>query len=98
MSDSPISTSSECGQTVSTAPIIGETAGQWMRRHMGAVNDAITAGTFTLGDELCTQWLDAQGTSQSVCSDRLPGESDAAFKTRHFADAATAMVDNPPVP
>lgn len=94
----PIITSSDASGNVQTESNFGENPGQWVRRHFGNVVTACDANEFPLGSELCTEWYDESYEHKSHCTTRSPGETDAQFRTRHFADTAVAMIEAPPMP
>jgi hypothetical protein len=77
--------------SVTTSHQDGESVREWVERH----NESLYDGT--PGSTLETSWTSGEGP-QKVKNQRLPGESDAAFVTRHIESYLVVMVETPPVP
>ncbi len=87
-----ITTTGTTKDPLSTKFQSGESIRDWVKAH----DDAVAASTPS-GNTLTTTWPCATG-QESVSTNRLPGESDEAFKLRHIADYLPEMLDCPPVP
>jgi hypothetical protein len=92
----PIETVNQHYTKVSTRKAPNETNAQWFARHFQNVLSEWDGGQFPLTDELCTNWLDANGVPRGPCTQRNSGETDAAFLSRHADAAAAEAAQNPP--
>ena len=77
--------------SVTTSHQDGESVREWVARHNESLNDG------TPGSTLETSWTSSDGPKK-VKNQRLEGETDAAFVTRHVESYLVVMVECPPVP
>lgn len=71
----------------------GDTSAQWARDWAGELDNANVSGV----SQLKTCWPNPSG---ECCEEtnRLPGETDAEFRSRHKAEVAVKMLECPPIP
>ena len=86
---SPITTTGT-SPNVSTSHQNGESVRDWVGRHNQGVKDS-SPGTL-----LETCWV-SSGGPQKVTNSRLPGETDAAFRSRHIESYLVVMIEKPPL-
>ena len=87
-----ITTTGTTTDPIGTKHVSGESVQDWVKRH-----DRKVAGSTPSGDSLTTTWPCASGT-ETVTTDRLPGETNTAFIQRHTIAYLSAMIECPPVP
>ncbi len=82
------------GQNVRTDRNDGETVPDHLVRH---VNDVLAAMPgWIVGLELCTRWETSATAYFDSCTSRNPGETDAEYLDRHFAQVADNVGKHPP--
>lgn len=90
--------------TVSTSHETGDTAAQWLGKHVDRVRKAIQDGNFPIDTaaRIATNWPTDVGPSPheriTIRRTGPPPETDSQFLDRHFAEVAADMVNYPPVP
>lgn len=88
--------------SVSTSYESGDTAAQWLGKHVDRVNKAIADGDFPIGTaaRIGTSWPTSVGSSPheriTIRFTGPPPETDSELLDRHFADVAEDMIDYPP--
>lgn len=87
-----ITTTGTTKDPVTTKHQSGESVQDWVKRHDKKVGESTPSG-----NSLTTTWTCASG-QESVTTDRITGESDAAFLARHITEYLLGMLDCPPIP
>lgn len=96
-----VTTWSPSGNEVRTAPNVGESMGEWLNRHLDAVDVAPGQSSET---SIVTEWPAAGMQTVTVQTDRATGSGDPpeveigpTWRGRHYRAVAGAAADTPQI-